>query len=311
MKIEQMVCFQKVVQCKSFTKAANELYTTQPSVSKTIDAMEKELGRQLFLRTSRGVELTDFGQRVCNDVRVILRIIDSWQEAEPDGLPHQEVHIQSTSTMCNFLSADFLTRCRKRRPGIDIMLHECRRAEVVREMLSKGINIGIVPLREENAADTAAILEVVKKNHWDSCALLRDHKTIFVSAKEPLAQKETVTTSDLKNLALSTYSIAGDENWLLYSKYFRSGGAYRRHSKESILSFVAQGKCATIFPKITSQYESMIRSGLIVPLDVQGLDMGSVTFQLIHPVGNALREAELVITNELKRYFKELMAQSS
>lgn len=309
MKIEQLVCFQKVVQCKSFTKAANELYTTQPSVSKIIDSMEKELGRQLFLRTNRGVELTDFGQRVYNDARVILRIIDSWQEAEPDCRPHQEVHIQSSSTMCNFLSADFLMRCQKRRPGIDIMLHECRRAEVVREMLDKGINIGIVPLREENAADTAAILDGIKKNHWNSCALLRDYKTIFVSAGEPLAQKETVTVDDLKSLALSTYSTAGDENWVLYSKYFKSGGTYRRHSKESILRFVAEGKCATIFPKVTSQYESMIHSGLILPLDVQGLDMGSVTFQLIHPVGNALLEAERIIINELKSYFKELTSQ--
>ena len=308
MRIEQLICFQKVVQCKSFTKAANELYTTQPSVSKIIDSMEKELGRQLFLRTSRGVELTDFGQRVYNDVRVILRIIDSWQEEEPENVPHQEVHIQSTSTMCNFLSADFLVRCQKRHPGIDIMLHECRRAEVVREMLNKGINIGIVPLREENAADTAAILDGIKKNHWNSCALLRDPKTIFASAMEPLAQKEIVAVDELKGLALSTYSTAGDENWMLYSQYFKSGGAYRRHSKESILRFVAEGKCVTIFPRITSQYESMIRSGLIVPLDVQGLDMGSVVFQLIHPVGNALLEAERVIITELNSYFKELTA---
>lgn len=309
MRIEQLVCFQKVVQCKSFTKAANELYTTQPSVSKIIDSMEKELGRQLFLRTSRGVELTDFGQRVYNDARVILRIIDSWQEADPNGLPHQEVHIQSSSTMCNFLSADFLARCQKRHPGIDIMLHECRRAEVVREMLSKGINIGVVPLRMENAADTAAILKDIKKNHWNSCALLRDPKTIFVGAELPLARKETVTVDDLASLPLSTYSAASDENWALYSKYFKAGGSYRRHSKESILRFVAEGKCATIFPRITSQYESMVSSGLVVPIDVQGLDMGSVVFQLVHPVGNALLEAERVITNELKSYFKELTAQ--
>ena len=47
MRIEQLIAFDKVVQHSSFTKAANELYTTQPSVSKMIDALEDELGHQL------------------------------------------------------------------------------------------------------------------------------------------------------------------------------------------------------------------------------------------------------------------------
>ena len=55
MRIEQLIAFDKVVQHSSFTKAANELYTTQPSVSKMIDALEDELGHPLLRRTSRGI----------------------------------------------------------------------------------------------------------------------------------------------------------------------------------------------------------------------------------------------------------------
>ena len=51
MRIEQLTAFEKVVQHSSFTKAASELYTTQPSVSKMIDALEDELGHQLLRRT--------------------------------------------------------------------------------------------------------------------------------------------------------------------------------------------------------------------------------------------------------------------
>ena len=50
MRIEQLTAFEKVVQHSSFTKAASELYTTQPSVSKMIDALEDELGHQLLRR---------------------------------------------------------------------------------------------------------------------------------------------------------------------------------------------------------------------------------------------------------------------
>ena len=44
MRIEQLIAFDKVVQHSSFTKAANELYTTQPSVSKMIDALRTSWG---------------------------------------------------------------------------------------------------------------------------------------------------------------------------------------------------------------------------------------------------------------------------
>ncbi|NCB63921.1 MAG: LysR family transcriptional regulator, partial [Clostridia bacterium] len=94
MRIEQLVCFQQVVQCRSFTKAANALYTTQPSVSKMIDALEEELGKQLFLRTSRGIKLTAFGSTVYRDVRVILSLIDGWQNYGEADEAVQEVHLQ-------------------------------------------------------------------------------------------------------------------------------------------------------------------------------------------------------------------------
>lgn len=79
MRIEQLIAFDKVVQHSSFTKAANELYTTQPSVSKMIDALEDELGHQLLRRTSRGIELTAYGKWVYGDVKIILQMVNGWQ----------------------------------------------------------------------------------------------------------------------------------------------------------------------------------------------------------------------------------------
>lgn len=79
MRIEQLIAFDKVVQHSSFTKAANELYTTQPSVSKMIDALEDELGHQLLRRTSRGIELTAYGKWVYGDVKIILQMVNGWR----------------------------------------------------------------------------------------------------------------------------------------------------------------------------------------------------------------------------------------
>lgn len=116
MRIEQLIAFDKVVQHSSFTKAANELYTTQPSVSKMIDALEDELGHQLLRRTSRGIELTAYGKWVYGDVKIILQMVNGWQESTPLEEVPREVHIQSTTTMCNFLSAGFIPCLKDRHP---------------------------------------------------------------------------------------------------------------------------------------------------------------------------------------------------
>lgn len=62
--LKQIEYFIVCVQKESFSKAAEALYTTQPSVSKTIKALEQELGMNLFQRHTRGVCLTAEGRQV-------------------------------------------------------------------------------------------------------------------------------------------------------------------------------------------------------------------------------------------------------
>lgn len=306
MRIEQLITFDKVVQYSSFTKAASELYTTQPSVSKMIDALEDELGRQLVRRTSRGIELTPFGKRVYSDVKVILQMVNSWRDYDCAGKVRQEVHIQSTSTMCNFLSADFLGRLHENHPCIDVFLHECRKTEIIHQMEELGIHIGLLPLRNLNPADVAVTLERLRKNGWEFHTVIKDPICIFVSAENPLAGQETVWARDLSRLALGTYTTTNDDNWLLFGQYFNGDASYRRHSKEAILQYVAQDRCAAIFPRFTSRYEYLLEQEKIVPIAVKDLDLGYAEFLLVCQSGKSMLEAEQEVVQSLKQYFREL-----
>jgi LysR family transcriptional regulator of gallate degradation len=61
MDLRQLEYFLAIAKRRSFTAAASELGLTQPSLTKTIRALEQELSVQLFERLPRGVELTSFG----------------------------------------------------------------------------------------------------------------------------------------------------------------------------------------------------------------------------------------------------------
>ena len=64
MELRQLKCFLACARNHSLTLAAEELYTTQPHVSMVIKSLEQELGTALFIRKSKGVELTEAGKRI-------------------------------------------------------------------------------------------------------------------------------------------------------------------------------------------------------------------------------------------------------
>jgi DNA-binding transcriptional LysR family regulator len=75
--LQAMAMFVRVVERGSFSAVARELGTTQPTVSKQIDALEKRLGGRLITRSTRQLSLTDEGQRYYRQCREILAAIDT------------------------------------------------------------------------------------------------------------------------------------------------------------------------------------------------------------------------------------------
>lgn len=71
--------FYSVAKCGSLTKAANELFISQPAVSQAIKQLENQLGGKLFNRLSRGMELTDGGRKM---FQIVSEIIDKLTVAE-------------------------------------------------------------------------------------------------------------------------------------------------------------------------------------------------------------------------------------
>ena len=79
-KLEHYRVFCKVAQNRSFSKAAQELFLSQPAVSQAIRQLEEQLGTQLFLRTSKRVELTAEGQLLYEYASSALGLLESAEQ---------------------------------------------------------------------------------------------------------------------------------------------------------------------------------------------------------------------------------------
>lgn len=87
----QLICFIKVAEFKSFSQAANVLHLSTTAVSKQIKNLENAIGEQVFLRSSRSVQLTEFGElfyhrckALENEITSLDQFIESKKE-EPQG----------------------------------------------------------------------------------------------------------------------------------------------------------------------------------------------------------------------------------
>ncbi|MCI8854053.1 MAG: LysR family transcriptional regulator [Lachnospiraceae bacterium] len=156
MQVKQLEYLMKVVECGSITQASQELYISQPSLSKAIHQLEQEYGAQLLIRKSRGVELTGEGKSFVHYVRGVLT---ATQALERNFIRTQR--IQSSSLFLATQQLDFIYDMALRMYGEDegknihYNIVETDRNEVARLVLSGGVNLGLLV---RNHADAKTFL---------------------------------------------------------------------------------------------------------------------------------------------------------
>ncbi len=89
--LHQLRIFAAVAKHLNITKASEELHITQPSVSQQLKFLEEEIGVKLYNKLSRGIELTERGQRLLNDVEPLLLQVDNLKEKFNDTPNNRKV----------------------------------------------------------------------------------------------------------------------------------------------------------------------------------------------------------------------------
>src|SRR4051812_18147392 len=111
MNLEQLGSFVEVARLGNFTRAAEQLHLTQPSLSRQIATLENDLGAELFHRARGGSRLTTAGEPLLPLARRMLADADSARRelAELAGLQRGKVRLGATPTLCISLVAEVLS----------------------------------------------------------------------------------------------------------------------------------------------------------------------------------------------------------
>lgn len=138
--------FYTVARHGNISKAANELYISQPAISKAIKKLEESLSVTLFHRNSRGVTLTDEGKVIYNQTVLAFEALEKGEEdlkrIRKLGIGHLRIGV--STTLCKYLLLSYLKEFVERYPHIKITI-QCQSTFDTMELLLKDkIDIGLI-----------------------------------------------------------------------------------------------------------------------------------------------------------------------
>lgn len=192
----QLSCFLAVAEYLNFAQAAQVLHVTHPAVSQQIKSLEKELGAQLFVRTTRTVTLTEEGKAFLPDAQQIVVLSQRATKRFSSGLdnPIEMLTIGCYSSACMIHLSDALKQLRSRRPALHPSLQTIP-FRYIYQRLESGDLDAVVGFREAPDTKMNALFKEFAKSPI-VCVCARSH---------PLAEVREVRMEDLKKEKLVLY----------------------------------------------------------------------------------------------------------
>lgn len=187
---QQIHTFLVVARHKSFTKAAEELYMTQPAVSRLIRTLETELGQTLFDRTCRSTQLTPAGEIFDACFRECESLVAAAGERARalDEVPRIPLILGMLTCwdLSGFLP-ELLDQFTREHPDVEIRLQSYEHRSLLSALMSNSIDIAL-------AMDTG----ISYGDDVDSLPLTRIPHVLIYSAHHPNAALESPTPQDFK-----------------------------------------------------------------------------------------------------------------
>jgi LysR family transcriptional regulator, transcriptional activator of the cysJI operon len=181
--------FQTVAKRLNFTRAAAELYITQPAVSKHIQELEHQFKVKLFDRNGSRIKLTNAGEILLRHAEQLFAIYRNL-EFEMNNLTLQHsgrLRIGASTTVAQYVLPPVLAAFHEKFPEVLISLVTNNTEQTEHSLNKNEIDLGIIEGRSKNTS--------IKYTEF-----IKDKIVLVTTVKNPLAKKESIQLKDLKNI---------------------------------------------------------------------------------------------------------------
>ena len=251
--------FHEVAKFKSFSRAAENLFVSQPAVSKHIRQLEQKLGMGLIRRGRGGFDLTEAGEmlfkhthKICNNLQEIESVLDNLKKDH-----HGLLKIGTTESYSRCLMPKLLSGFQTSHPSIKITLEVGNSEEIEKGLLDYKNDIGLIGLAKASSK-------------FESVPFLKEELVLIVSPDHPLGKRKAVSLKEIEGYPFIIRAKGSTTRRILFHAYeefdIRPSLLIEAGSSEFIKQWVSEGKGVSVIVRRLGEDEE--RRGMIkmIPL---------------------------------------------
>ena len=189
--LNQLRAFYSVVKTGTFSKAAGELFVTEPAVFIQVRSLERCLGFKLLDRIGKDLAATETGRILYDYADKIFRLVDEAEKAIKDvkDLKSGDLRVGATTALSQYLMPIILSAFQEHYPKIRVHLDEASSSELVRGVLAHDYELAIVA-------------RVAYPDQIESVPLSREEIVLIASPRNALASKPQCSFDDINGIPM-------------------------------------------------------------------------------------------------------------
>ena len=225
-RIKQLDYIVKIAELGSVNEAAKHLFITQPSLSNAVKELESEMGIQIFQRTQKGMILTIAGTVFLTYAQQILEQVELMEEKYKGTRTRRRLFSISSQHYAFAVHAFVQLINTYGKNEYEFTFRETQTTNIIEDVSSLQSELGILYLNNFNEQ---VLRKLLKEKQLTFYPLFIAHPHVFVSKKNPLVEKKSVTLADLEDFPYLSFE-QGPYNSFYFSEEILS----TRYHKKSI-----------------------------------------------------------------------------
>ncbi len=262
MEMAQLEYFMRVVQEKSFSKAAARVFRTQPAVSIAIRRLEEEIGLPLLERNQKVPVLTEAGKVVYDYAQRILGLRDEVNQAirELQSLKSGRVRVGANESTSLYLLPELILTYRQQYPDVKVEIFRRASSRLTRELLDRNIDFALMAFEPVD-------------RELDAFPVLRDELVLIMSPKHSLAGRSSVKIKELGNEPFVAHNVNSGSRFKVIEAFSTQHTplniTLELDTIETIKRFVQKRIGLAFVPRMCVREE--LERGALVSVPVRGL----------------------------------------
>jgi DNA-binding transcriptional LysR family regulator len=269
----------------SFSKAAQQLHVSQPTVSHHIKMLEQELGAVLFDRSSSEIKLTEAGRILLPHARRLVRESIEIKQMMGSLDDHVVGHLRiaCSTTTGKYILPQFAARFHARHHNVRIIIRRCTASHVVPRLLNEDANLGVV------SYDACS-------DDLDCQQFFTDHIILIATIDHPWTERDAIDPSDLLRMPMIIREQDSGTRQVMLAELGRHDIGLEDlniflevGNAEAIVKTVEEGFGVSFVSRIAA--ECAIERGTIARIPIKDFDLHRKIYMIrkkLHPANRAL-----------------------